>query len=75
MDEDFTRFCPGTYEVLSEQNVTVAQQRQTHFPLIVHHNGLGRVHINYNHPSAKHILLAVGSAMDCGQLLEEQTSS
>lgn len=75
MNEDFTWFCPGTYKILSEQNVTVAQQRKTVVPLIVHHNGLGRVHINYKHPSAKHILLAVGSAMDRGQLLEKRTYS
>ena len=71
MNEDFTWFCSSTYEILSSRNVAIARQRKTHDTLIVHHNGLGRAHINYKQPSANHILLAVGSAMDCGQLLEE----
>lgn len=75
MNEDFTWFCPSTYEILSSWNVTIAQQRKIRDTLIVHHNGPGRVNINYKHPSANHILLAVGSAMDRGQLLEEQTPS
>lgn len=75
MNEDFTWFRPSTYEVLSSWNVAIAQQRKTRNTLIGHRNGLGRVHINCKYPSANRILLAVGSAMDPGQLLEEQTPS
>lgn len=56
MNEDFTWFCPGTYEILSPWNVTIAQQRKTRDTLIVHHNGPWKVHINYKRPSANHIL-------------------